>query len=58
MVDQLDLLNDPEYGGPRDKAQIDAILAQPQGQSREMEEVIDAFLRDGSASAPSATAAS
>ena len=45
VVDQLNLLSDPEYGGPRDKAQIDAILAQPQGQSREMENVIDAFLR-------------
>ena len=45
VVDQLNLLSDPEYGGPRDKAQIDAILAQPQGQSREMENTIDAFLR-------------
>ena len=45
VVDQLNLLSDPEYGGPRDKAQIEAILAQPAGQSREMESVIDAFLR-------------
>jgi capsular exopolysaccharide synthesis family protein len=44
VIEQLDLLNEPEYGGPREKQQIAAILAQPQGQSREMEQAIDVFL--------------
>jgi capsular exopolysaccharide synthesis family protein len=44
VIEQLGLLNDPEYGGPRDKAQIDAILAQPPGQSPELEGAITAFL--------------
>ena len=44
VVESLNLLSDPEYGGPRDKAQIEAILAQPPGQSREMEGAISALL--------------
>ena len=31
VVEQLNLLNDPEFGGPREKEQIEAILAQPPG---------------------------
>jgi capsular exopolysaccharide synthesis family protein len=44
VIAQLDLLQEPEYGGPRPKEQVTAILAQPQGQSREMEQAIDVFL--------------
>jgi len=44
VIERLDLLADPEYGGPRDKAQVAAILAQPQGQSRDLEAAINNFL--------------
>ena len=44
VIEQLNLLNDPEYGGPRTEDHVRAILAQPPGQSREMERAIDAFL--------------
>ncbi len=44
VIEQLDLLADPEYGGPRSKAQVDAILARPQGESRELEGAISGFL--------------
>ena len=45
VIENLNLLSDPEYGGPRDKAQIEAILAQPAGRSQEMEGAISALLR-------------
>jgi polysaccharide biosynthesis transport protein len=44
VIERLGLLNDPEYGGPREKAQIEAILAQPPGQSPELEGAITTFL--------------
>jgi succinoglycan biosynthesis transport protein ExoP len=44
VVEQLNLLNDPEYGGPRDKEQIDAILTQPPGQDPAMEGAISGLL--------------
>jgi capsular exopolysaccharide synthesis family protein len=44
VVEQLDLLNDPEYGGPRTKKQIEALLAQPTGANSEIEGVISSFL--------------
>ena len=44
VIEHLNLLSDPEYGGPRDKVQIESILALPPGQSLEMEEAITAFL--------------
>ena len=43
-IAQLNLLNDPEYGGPREKEAIQAILAQPPGQDQTMEETIDRLL--------------
>jgi capsular exopolysaccharide synthesis family protein len=43
-VEKLGLLAGPAYGGPRTKEQVDAILAQPPGQSPELEGAIDAFL--------------
>ncbi len=44
VIEQIALLNEPEYGGPRGTERIAAIVAQPQGQSREMEQAIDLFL--------------
>ena len=44
VIESLDLLANKEYGGPRDKDQIAAILQQPPGQSRDLERAIDAFL--------------
>ena len=44
VIEHLNLLNDPEFGGPRDKAQIDALLAQPPGQSPELEGAIGGFI--------------
>ena len=44
VIEHLNLLNDPEFGGPRDKAQIEALLAQPPGQSPEMEGAIGGFI--------------
>jgi succinoglycan biosynthesis transport protein ExoP len=44
VIEHLNLLNDADFGGPRPKAQIDAILAQPPGQSQEMESAISGFL--------------
>jgi len=44
VVESLNLLSDPEYGGPRDKAQIEAILAQPPRQSPQMEGAISALV--------------
>lgn len=44
VIQQLNLLSDREYGGPRTPDQVEAILKQPAGQSREMEGAIDAFL--------------
>ncbi len=44
VIESLDLLNDPEYGGPREKAQIEALLALPPGQSPEIEGAIGAFI--------------
>jgi succinoglycan biosynthesis transport protein ExoP len=45
VIVQLDLLNDPEYGGPRDEDKIDAILSQPPGRDRTMEAAIASLLR-------------
>jgi polysaccharide biosynthesis transport protein len=45
VVEQLDLLNDPEYGGPRERERIEALLAQPTGQNKELEDVVAAFVR-------------
>jgi len=44
VVEKLGLLSDPAYGGPRTKEEVDAILAQPAGQSPELEGAIDGFL--------------
>jgi polysaccharide biosynthesis transport protein len=44
VIENLNLLGDPEYGGPRERMQIDGILAQPPGQSPEMEGAINTFL--------------
>lgn len=44
VIENLNLLSDPEYGGPRDTTQIEAILAQPPGQSPELEGAISALL--------------
>jgi succinoglycan biosynthesis transport protein ExoP len=44
VTEQLDLLEDPEFGGPRGEARTRALLAQPPGQSPEMEAVIDGVL--------------
>ena len=44
VIEHLNLLNDPEYGGPREKAQVEAILAQPPGQSPELEGAISGFI--------------
>ena len=41
----LNLLNDPEFGGPRDAAQLDAIQKAAPGTSPEMEAAIDKFTR-------------
>jgi capsular exopolysaccharide synthesis family protein len=44
VVQQLNLLGDPEYGGPRDEERIKALLAQPAGENRELERVITGFI--------------
>jgi capsular exopolysaccharide synthesis family protein len=44
VIQQLDLLNDPEYGGPRDADEIAAILEQPPGTDTTMEAAIDGLL--------------
>jgi succinoglycan biosynthesis transport protein ExoP len=44
VIEQLNLLNDAEYGGPRPTPRIEALLAQPAGQSPEMEGTIDGLL--------------
>ncbi len=44
VVEQLNLLNDPEYGGPRHKGRIEALLKQPAGENKELEGVISAFI--------------
>jgi polysaccharide biosynthesis transport protein len=44
VIEQLNLLNDPEYGGPRPTSRIEALRAQPAGQSPEMEGTIDGLL--------------
>ena len=44
VIETLDLLNDPEYGGPRPEEAVEAIEAVPPGQSPEMESAIDALL--------------
>jgi polysaccharide biosynthesis transport protein len=44
VVEQLNLLNDPEYGGPREKEKIEAILAQPPGRDPTMEAAIGGLL--------------
>jgi succinoglycan biosynthesis transport protein ExoP len=44
VVEQLDLLDDPEYGGPRDKERVAALLKQPAGVNRELEAVVSAFI--------------
>lgn len=41
---ELNLLADPEYGGPRTPEAIEAIKAMPQGQSRALQGAVDAFL--------------
>jgi capsular exopolysaccharide synthesis family protein len=48
VIEKLDLLDDPEYGGPRGKHQIASILALPPGQSPEMEAAISALLANTS----------
>jgi uncharacterized protein involved in exopolysaccharide biosynthesis len=45
LIERLDPLNDPEYEGPREREQIQAILAQPPGRDPTMEATIDALLR-------------
>jgi polysaccharide biosynthesis transport protein len=44
VIERLNLLNDPEYGGPREKAQIEAILAKPPGEEPAMEGAIGGLL--------------
>jgi hypothetical protein len=44
VIERLNRLNDPECGGPPEKTQIEAILAQPAGQSPQLEGAISAFL--------------
>jgi succinoglycan biosynthesis transport protein ExoP len=44
VIETLDLLGDPEYGGPRSPEQVSAIEAQPPGRSRDMEAAVDALL--------------
>lgn len=44
VVDELDLLNDPEFGGPRSPQAIEAIRAAAPGASPEMEGAISAVL--------------
>jgi capsular exopolysaccharide synthesis family protein len=44
VVESLNLLNDAEYGGPRPKHEIEAILALPAGQSPEIEGAITDLL--------------
>jgi uncharacterized protein involved in exopolysaccharide biosynthesis len=44
VIETLDLLGDPEYGGPRPPEAIEAIEAVPPGQSPEMENAIDDLL--------------
>jgi succinoglycan biosynthesis transport protein ExoP len=43
-VERLDLLEDPEFGGPRPAAEVQAAVAAAPGTSAEMERVIDEFL--------------
>ena len=44
VIDDLNLLQDPEYGGPRDPQALAAIRAAPPGSSPVMENAIGAFL--------------
>jgi capsular exopolysaccharide synthesis family protein len=44
VVESLNLLNDAEYGGPRPKHEIEAILALPAGQSPDIEGAITDLL--------------
>jgi capsular exopolysaccharide synthesis family protein len=44
VVERLNLLNDPAFGGPRSKEEIDAIQSQPTGQSPIMEAAIGGVL--------------
>jgi succinoglycan biosynthesis transport protein ExoP len=45
VIEGLDLLQDPEYGGPRSAEEIEAIRAAAPGSSATMERAIDAFLK-------------
>lgn len=45
VIEGLDLLQDPEYGGPRSPEEIEAIRAAAPGSSATMEKAIDAFLK-------------
>ena len=45
VIEQLNLLQDIEYGGPRTEHQVAAALAAPPGESPLLEGVIDRFLR-------------
>jgi capsular exopolysaccharide synthesis family protein len=44
VVERLHLLQDPEFGGPRDDAAVRAAETAPPGMSAEMERTIDRFL--------------
>jgi succinoglycan biosynthesis transport protein ExoP len=44
VIEDLDLLNDPEYGGPRTAVEMEAAEASPPGSSPVMEGAIDAVL--------------
>jgi uncharacterized protein involved in exopolysaccharide biosynthesis len=44
VIEDLDLLNDPEYGGPRTAVETEAAKAAPPGSSSLMEGAIDAVL--------------
>jgi capsular exopolysaccharide synthesis family protein len=44
MIEDMNLLDDPEFGGPRKPEEIQALLGAPQGESAVMEGTIDSFL--------------
>ena len=45
VIESLDLLQDSEYGGPRDAQEMEAVRAAPPGASQTMEKAIDTFLK-------------
>lgn len=44
VIQSTNLLQDPEFGGPRDESQAEAALSKPEGESVLVEGVIDRFL--------------